>query len=308
MEKIPEELFLMIAKEVPFQELLHLKIVCKKWNYLINQIKPKELLIIKRGSKISTLFCNSKYSWYHEFKPIDLKNVILCDHLEFLNNSTFINHLRNLESLKTEIDINDLEKLNLIPTLKVLEIENILDERNELDNKVFFNLNLRNLNLLKIFISYESKGRLRIDSPNLKILYVYKLLNLEFVHPQSIKEIKIESRWCDYEVGTEIRTFKSLKCFTSLEVFKADIYYESVNVIEDTYKSLKRAHFYCDYYGFAVHGDEDYSVANDYISRMIKDRSKFGVPALKIYLNEFEIIDGKKLSEYPKHIYCNGVK
>lgn len=223
MDSLPVELYLKIFSFCDFGDLLRIRLVSKRYNYVISQFRPKELVFISESTnkKYLRLYFQPRDVWYHVSRPLD-KKYIIHQSKQFILTSTIID-VQQLRRIRISLELNNDKKkqkfikfssLSRFKILESLEIE-IKGKSSAEQQSTKEKLALPNLKIL----SYDSDGAIQVqfDCP---LLLSLDLLNspiesVEFLHTLSIRFLKIDYDWIytNKESFHYLSTFKNVECF-----------------------------------------------------------------------------------------------
>lgn len=223
MNELPNEIWLKIFNEVdPIEQIVLCRLVCKKWNRIVNNLRLK-VLVISSSSNLP----NSK--WWCTYNPISCRHMLKNDqslgsillklsqplfnslrslHIYSISDKTlltgFLNRFKQLEQL--EVIYSQLRDIGCVLNLENLRILNIGDAINDA-----IVLNTPRLERIKINLAHFDK--------------------VTFTYPESI-------RFCEF-----LRYNDHIKSFINLEY----LYVKNINVLDDDFllhlKQLKEIHF-----------------------------------------------------------------
>lgn len=218
MDQLPVEINLKIFSQLDLADLMALRLVCKKFVYIVKEVKIRELIFAKDFVFWKMLYLSSfsyklkDQAWFFVNNLKEFGSVFSFTKY-FLANSCLPDgpfNVRFLKRLSIELlsDVNGigLEEINRFDRLEHLEIG--FDQRQphksastRLDEQVneVPRLSLPNLKCLRIVI-YANQTGLEIDAPKLTALQLPKwaddmcdLSSLQFTHPKSIKFLSIQN-------------------------------------------------------------------------------------------------------------------
>ena len=212
MNNLPIEIYnLLFFNYLHLENLANLRLVCKKFNYILKAYKIKELNFFKNEY-------DKKDAWFNGLRRINSMNSLHITKLSILNSLSFnLNHLKRLRTHNLKENVNfkleDLNRFNQIEHLELFEIKNWLQSQK------MIKLKLDNLKLL--FIYFEIELSLQIEAANLEVLNLdYELLDrnefsdyqplksINFLHPTTVKQLTVISN-----------SFYSLSKLDNLSIF-----------------------------------------------------------------------------------------
>lgn len=208
MEALPQELMFLIFDYLSLNDLLEKKLVNKRWEFMIENLKIKELIIKELETEIK--FSKRSNCWHFSYKPISLNRTVFIDFEErslenFVKSKLFLNtfsHLKNLKLSLLEFTSPDLSFLNDLTLLEHLEINNpIYLKKRE-------TLKLPNLRIFQV--SRVDNCRIEILSTNLEVLFCYEIDKM-IINAVTVKYLELEF---------ERNNCLNFKRFPNLEIFK----------------------------------------------------------------------------------------
>lgn len=245
MLQLNDQVFWLIFKYFDIQELMQMKLICKRFKHLIEGLKFKELIVKEEN------FINY---WYHNNQPVRLKNTIShFNIIKLFSNPKFRETFQNLKSLKALLPVNfDLELFNLFPL-----------EHLEFDSFIYLNrkkvLRLPNLKTCKILaLSYVEMDTIRLES-----LYCANLSLLKIMHPQSIKYLEVEN----------LKNNCDLKEFTNLKILNSNVILNE-NVILNSFENLEKIYVHSAYEGDSFVND---NMSINTVKKIFDDISRYDV-------------------------------
>ena len=260
MDELPIELYRFLFGYFELNDLLKMRLLCKKMNEVVNEIGIEELIINQRNLHYGFML---KDNWYFKNKSINFKNLISNLKPSILTHSSF----SRLKCLRIgNVSGNDKIRLKDLNRLSLVQLE-IHYDKCSIDSK----LSILNLKILVIKSSIQI--RMEIDCPNLRKLSLdYGTFDLiKFNNLASINHFKTNN----YDVN--VQKFKNLiyfECNTatnleedilinlpSLSVLKINSYcFNAFQVLMNILEShLKNQEFKLLYKGVLVSSKEQLS-------------------------------------------------
>lgn len=231
LNTLPIELYPIIFKQINVLEIMQLRLVCKRFKYVIDEIlKIKDLVIIKFGSYIDNkrwFYLNQRQENLLFSKDLFIDSIYFNKILKKLTNLNYLNTLKLFE-INGDF-LYDAEKLFpiLFKNLKKfnnLELLSIYSICRSNKNQIRFKLNHPNLKIISID-HLEDNIKLKIDCLNLKIVNFYGFFNsLEIMKKDTIKHLEFQPYYNFYDQKINLVQFKNLEfcklmtCFNINEV------------------------------------------------------------------------------------------
>lgn len=207
MDQLPLEMNLKILNHLDLSELMALRLVCKKFECIVKEVKIRELIFVRHNYFWQTLhrLCPEENFWFFadELKEI---SATFRYSKHFINGSFFSDGPFNFRFLK-QLSIESfggvgfgLELLNRLQHLEQLEIgfDGPL-ESEQIKKQAVPCLFLARLKTLTI-LCYCNPNGLEIDAPKLRALQLPRwckttsdLTSLQFKHAKSIKFVSVEN-------------------------------------------------------------------------------------------------------------------
>lgn len=292
MNELPNELICMIFRHLDLMDLFfNCRLVNKRWSKLVDTMKFQELIIL------NTTCINKPLSFVP--KSINLNNILFNEDLFEVLKIKFHN-LSGLKFLKLKringfCFANEFESLNKFIQLEHLIIDDIRFSF-EKDSYLLCLPNLKKI-VLNIIFGYqihnyeyldktERTGKLLIDAIQLERVELVRCLNLdiEFVHPKSIKIL----------IGLSEK--KDLKVFSNLEVLKIPprgIYMnDEFNLFSRLPNGLKELHF--DYTSYVK---SDLERVTKFLKDLLDEKVRLKLD-LNLYVNEIKLISYESILKF----------
>ena len=303
MDQLPLELHLRIFRQLGLSDLMSLRLVCKKFEYIVRGLKIRELVFVKNENfleSISNHFNEFSEFWFTLNETKDLRAIFSFSRY-LLSSSFFLGGPFNVRSLKrlSIYSLNDaqriqLEDINRFQQLQELEIG--FDRQTHKDLGAKQVLSLPNLKALQI-VSYYNQNGIEIDAPNLWALKLPNNLqekdfktsgivfdnlkndisSLQFKHPGSIRFLTTSHM-------AEHQNYDAK--FSKVEYLQRKFSYVELEPILAKFPNLRRLNLLGDFLlGFSI--KEFIRIAN-LVSALQK-------PNLKVYFLDIEISNDRKL-------------
>ena len=191
LDNLPLELYQFILQYLDLVDVLNLRVVSKRFNFIVSEFKVNELIFFN---------CNdyyNKFNWFYLNRPINFKNLINESKLFLL-----FAPLINIQSLKYLKIVNlqnskliHLDELNQLDQLVHLEIElKIFKNENWQRNS---RLALPNLKSLCLGLQNYADEKIVIETPKLTGLYLVYESDIndlfEFSYPSMISHLKLRN-------------------------------------------------------------------------------------------------------------------
>jgi len=215
-DNLPLEVYEHIIKYLAIVDLIQLRCVSKKFNYIVSTIKIKEMIFYNSLIEEQNIGSrNYKFNWFAINQAADFKNSISSSKLFLLNRNLF-----NLDLLKYLLISQEVHKntqlesaiINKFNRLEVLELDLIIFET------MNFDLNLPNLKSFDVFVKAyrDSEVTFKINAPELQALKFNPTVELEFFNST---ENSIKYAYLNYQYVSRrssyrqiIKSFKNLEC------------------------------------------------------------------------------------------------
>jgi len=304
-DKIPIELTPLIFQHLDVRDLPSCRLVCKKWKFFIDEIKPTEL-IVQRERNLSRLLNDLYLSirnennekgnfWLNTNRPFNLRNRIFVP--KFTTFHSFPYSLQNLKYLlvKTKICLeNSLAMLNSLTNLEHFEA---IDLRLNCKTATTVTLTLPNLRTLYIdHLDWDHFGRrglrkmLFIDSSKLKtIRYNSEIMLIKLIQPNTVERLEFEFYNAD-----------QLYLFENVKYFQCDSSFTMQSDVLECLTALEELH--CNEKG-SFDYKEEYFEMETVLDEIIQKRVVLNRENVKIYFNG-QLLDGglKKFRDYGFHL------
>lgn len=195
MDDLPNELIVMILRELSLIDLVGCRLVSKRFRSLVDgHFKFRELVA----------FENDSYDDLAHFQctvePFDCKHYFQPSHTDFLESTYFEFLFSNLRCLAIDCELWNLESLNKFANLERLQLHRLtVVGRRTLSLKKLTNLTILNLTWM------NSDASLLVDSDSLEKLYCDTLEFIRFVRPETLRHLLIE------EYSDELAVFRNLE-------------------------------------------------------------------------------------------------
>lgn len=270
MGDLPNEIVVMLLKELHLVDLIASRLVSKRFRSLIDShFKFRELVAFDNESYDDLSHFNST------IEPFNCRHLFQPFRSNFLESFSFQLLFSDLRYLAVDCELANLESLNKFENLQRLELHRpavVGQQRLSLKN-------LRNLTILHLVRS-SPQAQLLVDSESLEKLYCDNLReSVRFARPETLRHLLIE------EYSVELRQFRNLCTLKingtySLTEIKPDIL--------DTLTSLTEIHLKCD--GLLLDPDP----LQLFVDQTVQRAARGG--RLKVFVFGIEIV--RSFSEY----------
>lgn len=277
-DRLPDELLLIVFGRLGLFNLANCRSVCKRFWFLLRNIRKDELMIINSQALVDT--------WFYTDHLVNYEDCLFQDHAFKVLKSPVVD-LRFLRQLKishagnvrgTKKDKFELVTLNDFVHLKQLEIQ----LNNYRSDEV---ISLPNLEILSLDLTDSKFGE--IVAPKLHALkrscyYTNAVLEtIKFRWPDTVRQLEIDE------------PDRDLKLFKNVEIFKSS--YEHVRNVMNLFPKLCEVHFYC--IQSEIYLDHLYSIETE-IQQLKEKRRAFEKPELRMFFFGVELVDDKSLADY----------
>lgn len=294
MNNLQTSLLLIIFENVPIDQLFRrCKLVCKKWNQIINQKMQLNELVIRRTGIDRFIEKNAQTNyWYSNKRPINLNRTVILSKLDCFHNSSFRATFANLKFLKFTLD-GCIEKisirsLNTLSNLEHLEIESIYSEVNISPLYILKKptLALSKLKFLKIPCIRNHK--FKISSNKLENLICNRLKEFKVMKPDTVKMLEVKAYSCKVDTNSE-DNLEHFGAFLNLKTLKLDgIDYLDKDLISKIPINLKELYLF---HHFRIN---DSTIEK--IKHILRKRNESKLK-LKIFLQNCELKDASTFDE-----------
>ena len=230
MNSLPFELYYHIFEHLNLEDLLNLRLVCAKFNYILRGFKIKELVFYDKDFRANCF----KSNWFYSNQSINFKNVIDTSRLRLLKSSFFNINLRRLKI----IHLNGDCKINLKGLDKFCQLENFEIET-DLHYLINRRLSSKSLKILKIKLTKLNRkcsNFFEINCPILEALDLNCDLNV-YLKINCLSTIKYLSSYSYLNYFSIFKNLEHLKLYRSTEL--------NWNVIS-RFSKLKELHVHID--------------------------------------------------------------
>lgn len=193
IEDLPPELIAIIIRDhtLSYQDKRNCRLVCKKWNAIVNQLKEDCLLLSTRYLMNETWFYTNEWANPKHLLFTDLNYQLLPE----LQMQTTFSKLRKLYVWISTFD-DELDPDRTINHFKQLEQLQL----NRVNLKQQSELRLPNLRFFSLS-TIANDRRIRLETPKLKALRIsFKDMDYDFVHPETITYLVVDE--CDPIIGS----------------------------------------------------------------------------------------------------------
>ena len=274
MDGLPDEILLMIFRDLNISDLfIRCELVCKRWQWLIEGMRFKELIVYQSDHLINAS---------NQYKKS--KNIIFVENLDFLHH--FKANFINLKYLKINFPTVhfDLDILNEFTGLERLDVEKVTN----LNRDVKLCLpKLGTLNLQTHDLKNNDQHTIVIDSSKqLKVFSCNNLSSVRIVHPASVKHLELNG------IVNE-----NLIEFTDLELLKVNSTFSFGNsdgLIVKLPINLQKLFFYCECTAETL---SNYYEMKIFFNHILEQKRMLGRD-VEIYYNGIDLENEKPFANY----------